>query len=129
MRITTLTFKDFSSHVETNPELGRFRFGRGPNGCGKSSIQMALEYLFTGRCEMTHAGGRGAEAVVRAGVANLVDGKVTLYDERARRGSEDFSLRPLFPFCAFPARHPLCHSEQKRSPAPIHPREQLRKLA
>lgn len=32
---------------------------------------MALEYLFTGRCELTDAAGRGAEALIRAGEKEL----------------------------------------------------------
>jgi len=32
---------------------------------------MALEYLFTGRCEITDAAGRGAEALIRAGEKDL----------------------------------------------------------
>jgi DNA repair exonuclease SbcCD ATPase subunit len=71
MRITTLTLKNFRSHVETVLELDRFNFIRGPNGCGKSSIQLALEFLFTGRCAMTDAAGRGAEALIRAGEKEL----------------------------------------------------------
>ena len=49
MRIKKLTLKNFRSHQETVLELDRFNFVRGPNGCGQSSIQMASEYLFTGR--------------------------------------------------------------------------------
>ena len=71
MRITTLCLKNFRCHVETKLELDKFNFVRGPNGCGKSSIQMALEYLFTGRCELTDAAGRGAEALIRAGQKEL----------------------------------------------------------
>src|SRR5713226_6830180 len=71
MRIVTLTLKNFRSHQETLLELERLNFVRGPNGCGKSSIQMALEYLFTGRCQMTDAAGRGAEALIRAGAKEL----------------------------------------------------------
>ncbi len=71
MRIKTLTLKNFRSHQETVLEFDRFNFVRGPNGCGKSSIQMALEYLFTGRCQMTDAAGRGAEALIRAGAKEL----------------------------------------------------------
>ncbi len=52
-------------------ELDRFNFIRGPNGCGKSSVQLALEYLFTGRCELTDAAGRGAEALIRSGEKEL----------------------------------------------------------
>jgi DNA repair exonuclease SbcCD ATPase subunit len=71
MKILTLTLKNFRSHQETVLDLDRFNFVRGPNGCGKSSIQMALEYLFTGRCGMTDAAGRGAEALIRAGAKEL----------------------------------------------------------
>lgn len=72
MRIQTLHLKNFRSHNETVLELDRFNFIRGPNGCGKSSIQMALEYLFTGRCVLTDAAGRGAEVLIRSGEKELV---------------------------------------------------------
>lgn len=71
MKIMTLTLKNFRSHEETVLNLDRFNFVRGPNGCGKSSVQMALEYLFTGQCQMTDAAGRGAEALIRAGAKEL----------------------------------------------------------
>jgi DNA repair exonuclease SbcCD ATPase subunit len=71
MKLQTLVLKNFRSHQETVLELDRFNFIRGPNGCGKSSIQMALEYLFTGRCELTDAAGRGAEALIRSGEKEL----------------------------------------------------------
>ena len=71
MRIITLTLKNFRSHQETTLDLDRFNFVRGPIGCGKSSIHMALEYLFTGRCEMTDAAGRGAESLIRTGAKEL----------------------------------------------------------
>ena len=71
MRILTLTLKNFRSHQETVLDLDRFNFVRGPNASGKSSIQMALEYLFTGRCKMTDAAGRGAESLIRTGAKEL----------------------------------------------------------
>lgn len=71
MKIRMLTLKNFRSHQRTVLELDRFNFVRGPNGCGKSSIEMALEYLFTGRCAITDAAGRGAEALIRAGTNEL----------------------------------------------------------
>jgi chromosome segregation ATPase len=71
MKILTLTLKNFRSHQETILDLDRFNFVRGPNASGKSSIQMALEFLFTGRCAMTDAAGRGAEALIRAGEKEL----------------------------------------------------------
>lgn len=71
MKIQRLVLKNFRSHQETVLELDRFNFIRGPNGCGKSSIQIALEYLFTGRCELTDGAGRGAEALIRLGEKEL----------------------------------------------------------
>src|SRR5260370_4318430 len=71
MKIMTLTLKNFRSHQETVLDLDRFNFVRGPNGCGKSSIQLALEYLCTGRCQLTNVAGRGAEALIRAGAKEL----------------------------------------------------------
>src|SRR5260370_7349571 len=71
MRILTLTLKNFRSHQETILDLDRFKFVRGPNASGKSSIQMALEYLFTGRCEITDDAGRGAESLIRTGAKEL----------------------------------------------------------
>ncbi len=71
MRILTLTLKNFRSHQETVLDLDRFNFVRGPNASGKSSIQMALEYLFTGRCEMTDGAGRGAESLIRTQAKEL----------------------------------------------------------
>ena len=90
MRIRTLTLKNFRSHEETVLDLDRFNFVRGPNGCGKSSIQMALEYLLTGRCEMTDAAGRGAEALIRTGAKELavsatLDGGETICRRRTAR--------------------------------------------
>ena len=71
MRILTLTLKNFRSHQETVLDFDRFNFVRGPNASGKSSIQMALEYLFTGRCAMTDAAGRGAESLIRTSAKEL----------------------------------------------------------
>jgi len=85
MKIQTLTLKNFRSHQETILELDRFTFVRGPNGCGKSSIQMALEYLVTGHCELTDAAGRGAEALIRAGEKELEVSAVLESGERICR--------------------------------------------
>ena len=90
MKIRTLTLKNFRSHQETVLELDRFNFIRGPNGCGKSSIQMALEYLFTGRCELTDGAGRGAEALIRLGekefeVSAVLDSGETICRRRTPR--------------------------------------------
>ena len=71
MKIQTLTLKNFRSHRETVLALDRLNFIRGANGCGKSSIQMALEYLLTGRCQLTDGAGRGVEALIRTGEKEL----------------------------------------------------------
>lgn len=71
MRIERLVLKNFRSHTETVLEFDRYNFLRGPNASGKSSIQMALEYLLTGRCVMTDAAGRGVESLIRAGEKEL----------------------------------------------------------
>ena len=71
MQIVNLRLKDFRCHAETVLELDRYNFIRGPNSCGKSSVQMALEFLFTGRCKLTDAAGRGAESLIRTGAKEL----------------------------------------------------------
>ncbi len=90
MRITALKLKNFRSHQETILDLDRFNFVRGPNASGKSSIQMALEYLFTGRCAMTDAAGRGAESLIRTGakeleVSAILEGGETICRQRTPR--------------------------------------------
>lgn len=71
-------------------ELDRLNFIRGPNSCGKSSVRMAIEYLFTGACGLTDAAGRGAETLIRAGEgefevsATLANGE-TMSRRRTRR--------------------------------------------
>lgn len=67
MRIQRLVLKNFRSHKDTVLDLDRYNFIRGPNASGKSSIQMALEYLLTGRCAPTDASGRGVESLIRSG--------------------------------------------------------------
>lgn len=71
MKIVRLALKNFRSHQKTVLELDRFNFIRGPNGCGKSSVQMALEYLFTGRCKLTDGAGQGAKGLIRVGEKEL----------------------------------------------------------
>ena len=90
MNIQRLVLKNFRSHQETVLELDRFNFIRGPNGCGKSSVQLALEYLFTGRCALTDGAGRGAEALIRLGekefeVSAVLDSGETICRRRTPR--------------------------------------------
>jgi AAA domain len=99
--ILTLTLKTFRSHQETVLDLDRFNFVRGPNGCGKSSIQMALEYLFTGQCEMTDAAGRGAEALIRIGAKELevsatLENGESVCDEGRRDHTFSSSMESVF---------------------------------
>ncbi|MHB8676347.1 MAG: AAA family ATPase [Candidatus Acidiferrales bacterium] len=49
MRITALTLRNFRSHQDAIRDLDRLNFARGSNSCGKSSVQLALKYLFTGQ--------------------------------------------------------------------------------
>lgn len=76
MRIKTLTLQNFRSHRATEFALDRVNVVRGPNGSGKSSLQMAIEYALTGRCAVTDAAGRGADALVTLGAKELVVGLV-----------------------------------------------------
>jgi DNA repair exonuclease SbcCD ATPase subunit len=71
MRIQKLVLKNFRSHKDTALELERYNFIRGPNASGKSSIQIALQYLLTGRCATTDAAGRGAENLIHSGEKEL----------------------------------------------------------
>lgn len=85
MRITTPCLKNFRSHADTKRELGPFNFVRRRNSCGKNSIQMALEYPFTGRYKRTDAAGRGAEALIRSGEKELAVSAALQSGETIRR--------------------------------------------
>ena len=99
MRIQKLVLKNFRSHEETVLELDQLNFIRGSNGSGKSSIQMALEYLFTGRCALTDAAGRWAEGLIRSGEkelevsATLLDGETVCRRRTARSQSVEIDGR------------------------------------
>lgn len=71
MKITKLTLKDFRCHDELELDLGRFNFIFGANHAGKSSIEMAIEFLLTGRCSKTDTAGRGSEDLIRLGAKGL----------------------------------------------------------
>jgi DNA repair exonuclease SbcCD ATPase subunit len=53
MKIDKLQIRNFRSHQQTVLPLARLNVIRGLNGYGKSSIQMAIEEAFTGRCVVT----------------------------------------------------------------------------
>lgn len=67
MKLNHLKITNFRSHGKTDLDLDRITFILGVNASGKSSILMAMEMLLTGKCAVTDAGGRGAEALVRLG--------------------------------------------------------------
>jgi len=62
MKIQTLSLKNCRSHAETVLALDRLNFIRGPTGCGKSSVQMAVEeneQRIHRACRETGPGSRG----------------------------------------------------------------------
>ena len=67
MKIDKLQIRNFRSHQQTVLPLARLNVIRGLNGYGKSSIQMAIEEAFTGRCVVTDEAGRGADDLIRDG--------------------------------------------------------------
>lgn len=67
MRIEKLSLENFRSHAKTEIDFSRLTFVTGPNAVGKSSIQQAIAFLLTGRCNATDAGGRNAEDLIRLG--------------------------------------------------------------
>lgn len=67
MRLESLTLKNWRSHKSTKLEFDRVNVLRGPNASGKSSIAMAIEYLLTGRCEVTTENGGNGEQLVSVG--------------------------------------------------------------
>jgi DNA repair exonuclease SbcCD ATPase subunit len=71
VKISSLKLRNFRSHRDTSLELARINIVRGRNGAGKSSIQMALEQLFTGKCDVTDQAGRGAQALISSGAGEL----------------------------------------------------------
>lgn len=67
MRIEKLSLENFRSHAKTEIDFSPLTFVTGPNAAGKSSIQQAIAFLLTGRCNATDAGGRNAEELIRLG--------------------------------------------------------------
>lgn len=68
MQITRLKLQDFRCHEALDVTgLRRLNYVIGPNAAGKSSIQQAIEFAFTGRCSATDAAGRGSDDLVRIG--------------------------------------------------------------
>lgn len=67
MKLESLSLKNWRSHKATTLTFDRVNVLRGPNASGKSSIAMAIEYLVTGRCEVTTENGGNGEQLVSSG--------------------------------------------------------------
>ena len=71
MRIESLALKNFRSHASEKFSFDKFTFVVGENATGKSSLAYAIEFLLTGKCPATDAGGRGAESLIRIGAGEF----------------------------------------------------------
>lgn len=67
MKINRLILTNFRSHRSTEFSFSRINVGRGTHGTGKTSIQLAIEMLLTGKCDRTDLAGRGAQSLISAG--------------------------------------------------------------
>jgi tetratricopeptide (TPR) repeat protein len=67
MFIKFLHLRDWLSHANTELALDKLVCIRGENGSGKTSIEQALEMLFTGRSESTNDKGAGSRDLIRRG--------------------------------------------------------------
>ena len=71
--LTRLKLENFRSHVETSLEWdSAVNYICGPNGGGKSSIQMAVQMLFLDRCLVTGGNGQYKEALIRTGANDYI---------------------------------------------------------
>lgn len=71
MKINRLILTNFRSHRSTEFSFSRINVGRGTHGTGKTSIQLAIEMLLTGKCDRTDLAGRGAQSLISAGAKEL----------------------------------------------------------
>jgi exonuclease SbcC len=67
MFIKSLHLHNWLSHQDTTLELDKLVSVRGANGGGKSSVEQAIQYLLTGRCEGTNDKGAGSRDLIRRG--------------------------------------------------------------
>ena len=65
MKLKTLHLHNWLSHQDTMLELSDLVSIRGINGGGKSSIEMGVQCLLTGRCEATDDKGSGLRDLIR----------------------------------------------------------------
>jgi DNA repair exonuclease SbcCD ATPase subunit len=71
MKLAQLRLTYFRSHRDTSLDLDRVNIVRGDNGAGKTSLALAIEFLLTGRCDMTDTAGRGAQELIELGRSEL----------------------------------------------------------
>ncbi len=67
MFIKSLHLKNWLSHEDTAIALEALTIFRGENGSGKSSVEQALQMLFTARSESTADNGNGSRDLIRRG--------------------------------------------------------------
>lgn len=67
MFIKSLHLKNWTSHEDTMLVLDKLSVLRADNGAGKTSIEQALQMLFTGRSESTQDNGNGSRELIRKG--------------------------------------------------------------
>jgi hypothetical protein len=65
MFIKSLRIENFRSYRDTSFQFGKVNLIRGHNNSGKSSLAMAIEYVLTGRCEITTEAGVNGEKLIR----------------------------------------------------------------
>ena len=76
MKLVTMHIRDWRGHAEASLELAPVTLITGSNGIGKTSVQDALEYALSGRCQHTDDKGSGGR-LVRDGAKQAV---ITLTD-------------------------------------------------
>ena len=72
MFIQKIRLENFLSHVDTTLELEKIVGLRGENGSGKTSVEAAIEMLFTGRSVQTDDKGSGSRDLIRRGADKAV---------------------------------------------------------
>jgi cytochrome c556 len=71
MKINRLILKNIRSHRTTELSFSRINIIRGDHGSGKTTIQLAIELLLTGKCDRTDQAGRGAHHLISAGGSEM----------------------------------------------------------
>lgn len=119
MKIGTLAFEHFRAHAGYALQLDPLTVIVGPNGSGKTTIQLGLEWLFAGKCAISDDRGKGAELATRghargsvtaitgdASASRDTDGKLSLSWTRA--GQQDAQRELEAHLCCSGDRARLC---------------------